>query len=317
MVAVHFPPPREVELVTERVTAGVDSNSPFSVAAASIEFFEPQTPVWSAEDNGELSSQWDSICSPMQVSHPRVSASSVKQRAQFFEALIKSNTDTVIRCAYTEGGEQANSYRAPATSSTCGGSQSFSEVQLMLRVPNRHIENFGNSSIHPKYGSQDDMADLIERLQSQLEVKEREKQLTASALARKAQECDNLMRVVRELADSRAKVVSTKVSLQEKYAELQAEFHRMMRIADLSRTVSKENLAKTSRTQKALRETESELHSSRSQAAKLQSKSKKLKVENCQLKEKLSLLERLDPFEGVQESVCMREFTRYRVSETY
>lgn len=101
MVAVHFPPPREVELVTERVTAGVDSNSPFSVAAASIEFFEPQTPVWSAEDNGELSSQWDSICSPMQVSHPRVSASSVKQRAQFFEALIKSNTDTVIRVGFS------------------------------------------------------------------------------------------------------------------------------------------------------------------------------------------------------------------------
>lgn len=42
--------------------------------------------------------------------------------------------------------------------------------------------------------------------------------------------------------------------LQEKYAELQAEFHRMLRIAELSRTVSKENLAKTSRTQKALRQ---------------------------------------------------------------
>ena len=68
------------------------------------------------------------------------------------------------------------------------------------------------------------------------------------------QECDNLMRVVRELADSRAKVVSAKASLQEKYIELQTEYHRSIRIAELSRTVSKENLAKTSRTQKALRQ---------------------------------------------------------------
>ncbi len=32
---------------------------------------------------------------------------------------------------------------------------------------------------------------------------------------------------------------------------------------------------------------------------------------------KLSLLERLDVFDGIQESACMREFTRYRVCETY
>ena len=32
------------------------------------------------------------------------------------------------------------------------------------------------------------------------------------------------------------------------------EYHRTLRIAELSRTVSKENLAKTSRTQKALRQ---------------------------------------------------------------
>lgn len=37
----------------------------------------------------------------------------------------------------------------------------------------------------------------------------------------------------------------------------------------------------------------------------------------CLLQEKLNLLERLDCFDGVQESACMREFTRHRVCETY
>ncbi len=47
---------------------------------------------------------------------------------------------------------------------------------------------------------------------------------------------------------------ATPFCAQEKYVELQSEYHRMLRIAELSRTVSKENLAKTSRTQKALRQ---------------------------------------------------------------
>ena len=50
-------------------------------------------------------------------------------------------------------------------------------------------------------------------------------------------ECENLMRVVRELAQSRTKAVSQRASLAERYGELQQEYSRMLRIADLSRTV--------------------------------------------------------------------------------
>lgn len=253
-----------------------------------------------------------------------IEAASVRQKAQYFEALIRTNTDTLIRCASSEVAGRNHSTDMELGSED-GGSDTehwqgdYSEVQLVLRVPKSQPQRAVQAApvVHPQYGSVDDMAELIERLQEQLQVKDRERQLTSNALARKNQECENLMRLVRELADSRAKAVSAKCSLQEKYAELQTEFHRTLRIAELSRTVSKENLAKTSRTQKALRQTEDELHSTKKQAVIFQNKSKKLKTEVSQLKEKLSLLERLDVFEGVQQSACMREFTRYRVCETY
>ena len=45
------------------------------------------------------------------------------------------------------------------------------------------------------------------------------------------------MGVVRELAESRTKAVSQRASLAERYGELQQEYSRMLRIADLSRTV--------------------------------------------------------------------------------
>ncbi len=52
--------------------------------------------------------------------------------------------------------------------------------------------------------------------------------------------------------------------------------------------------------------------------AKFQVTSRHPTTSLCGLQEKLNLLERLEPFEGVQESVCMREFTRsFRVCETY
>lgn len=63
--------------------------------------------------------------------------------------------------------------------------QDYSEVQLVLRMPRPLAAGPAPPATHPQYGSVDDMAALIERLQSQLQVKEREKQLTASALQRK------------------------------------------------------------------------------------------------------------------------------------
>ena len=47
----------------------------------------------------------------------------------------------------------------------------------------------------------------------------------------------NLQQVVRELSESRAKAVGGRASLVERYQELQREYHRCVRVADLSRTV--------------------------------------------------------------------------------
>ena len=68
------------------------------------------------------------------------------------------------------------------------------------------------------------------------------------------QECSNLMEVVRELTDSRSKLVCAKTNLAEQLAELRHDYMRVARVADLSRTVSKENVAKTAKAQKSLRQ---------------------------------------------------------------
>lgn len=68
------------------------------------------------------------------------------------------------------------------------------------------------------------------------------------------QECESLMRVVRELTENRSKLVCARTNLAEKLAEMQHEYMRLMRVADLSRIVSKENVAKTAKVMKALKQ---------------------------------------------------------------
>ena len=68
------------------------------------------------------------------------------------------------------------------------------------------------------------------------------------------QECSNLMEVVRELTDSRSRLVCAKTNLAEQLAELRHDYMRVARVADLSRTVSKENVAKAAKAQKSLRQ---------------------------------------------------------------
>ena len=66
----------------------------------------------------------------------------------------------------------------------------------------------------------------------------------SSLVILQAQECENLMRVVRELTASRAKLVAGKSVMAERFAELQAEYIKVLRIAELSRAASRSNLAK-------------------------------------------------------------------------
>lgn len=60
---------------------------------------------------------------------------------------------------------------------------------------------------------------------------------TRTHAALQTAECDNLTRVVRELSQGRARAAAGRARLAEQYVELQGEYHRMLRIADLSRTV--------------------------------------------------------------------------------
>lgn len=50
---------------------------------------------------------------------------------------------------------------------------------------------------------------------------------TSSVGAAQAQECENLMRVVRELTESRSKLVAGKCVMAEKFAELQQEYMKV------------------------------------------------------------------------------------------
>lgn len=62
------------------------------------------------------------------------------------------------------------------------------------------------------------------------------------------------MGVVRELTENRSKLVCARTNLAEKLAEMQHEYMRLMRVADLSRVVSKENVAKTAKVMKTLKQ---------------------------------------------------------------
>ena len=75
-----------------------------------------------------------------------------------------------------------------------------------------------------------------------------------------AQECENLMRVVRELTASRAKLVAGKSAMAERFAELQAEYIKVLRIAELSRAASRSNLAKADKATNLAKQVISLLH---------------------------------------------------------
>ena len=64
-----------------------------------------------------------------------------------------------------------------------GSCEEYSEVQLVVRVP--RPAGGGGTAAHPEYGSVDDMARLIEQLQGQLQLKDRECQAAVAALSRR------------------------------------------------------------------------------------------------------------------------------------
>ena len=166
---------------------------------------------------------------------------SVRAKAAFFEALIKSNTPTLVRCE--EGGleQELADLRGRCAPELSGDETdaSFSEVTMTLRLPRRRATR--------ERGPSAAEAEASSELRARLARVE-------AALSRKMAECDNLSRVLKELAEGRVRATCARAVLAERHAELQAEFHRLQRVAELSREVSRENIAKTSKTAKALRQ---------------------------------------------------------------
>lgn len=156
----------------------------------------------------------------------------------------------------------------------------------------------------------------IESLRAQLAVAELGRKRALEALHRKTQEVSNLTAVVRELSESRAVALSARATLAEKYLDLQREHARTARVADLSRTVSKENLelTRTARTAAAL--AAKEAAEARKEAEAAARAEFVAAGENAMLRQKVSLLERLGLEEQVA-SACKREYLAGRVCETY
>lgn len=157
----------------------------------------------------------------------------------------------------------------------------------------------------------------LERLQSELAERNKQGATATSALACKTQECESLMRIVRELTENRSKLVCAKTNLAEKLAEMQHEYMRLMRVADLSRVVSKENVAKTIKVMKTLKQVQDESARQQHLIGYFKERNKNLKDENMELKERVCLLERLDLLSYSRDSVCMREFKLHALKETY
>lgn len=137
------------------------------------------------------------------------------------------------------------------------------------------------------------------------------------ALARKESECEHLHRLLKELVASRSQLVRTKVDLQERFSHLQVEMYRVLKVADLARTVSKQNVGSTARLRVELRDTKDELYRSKKLIACLQDKNRALRKENLELSERMSLLESIHCYDGMHDSSCMREFIFSRQMELY
>ncbi|KAL3156045.1 hypothetical protein ABBQ32_013033 [Trebouxia sp. C0010 RCD-2024] len=157
----------------------------------------------------------------------------------------------------------------------------------------------------------------LERLTTEVAERDKQSVAAASALACKTQECASLMGVVRELTENRSKLVCARTNLAEKLAEMQHEYMRLMRVADLSRVVSKENVAKTAKVMKTLKQVEDESARQQHLIGYFKERNKNLKDENLELRERLCLLERLDLLSYSRDSVCMREFKVHALKETY
>ncbi|CAL8464938.1 g4473 [Coccomyxa elongata] len=273
-------------------------------------------------------------------------------KTAFLEALVQSNSPAIITCSHGDGEgqvllEASNSggarsslqSRVEVAASADAPEQEYHEVRLVLRVPrNSQLQPsalpvsaaanaapsqapetaLGVDGIELREQTHEEaLLNTIDKLKVELAEKEVQRKYSADAAKRKAQECENLMRVVRELTESRSKLVAGKCVMAEKFAELQQEYMKVLRIADLSRTASRNNLVKADRATNLVKQVEDDLARQKRQLSALKERNCRLKLENAELRDKAALLERLDLRKYNTKSACMLEYTHFKIKETY
>lgn len=260
--------------------------------------------------------KWTTKSSPTaaQAAKKVTQESCVQTDPAFLRTVVRANSDTHLTCSLqgvecvqspqtdaAEGIETCESPGADLSQPSADLDQEHHEVQLTIRIP------------RPSSGAVTKADDLVKEVQ----LKERQRQAALRALNAKTQEAEDLLCVVRELTESRNKLTSFRAIQGERLADLQHEYMRVSRVADLSCALSRENIAKAGQLTQRLNQVEEEL--ARQKLINQQTKDRyaRLKMDNMDLREKICLLERLDMYTFRRESACMVEFQQMHLKETY
>jgi hypothetical protein len=191
----------------------------------------------------------------------------VSARAQYFESLIRS--------------------KAPENDAS---SNTADLIPSLKKSPRQHnngcAELFGGLTAAAA-------ADAFQNLRLELTRVERERLATVEALRRKTQEAENLQNIVRELTESRAAALSAKQNLAEQYVDLSRAHERVIRIAHLSREVSKENLELTKNARSIAAEMSKGAAEAKREAEMAVKAENKASQENAVLRQKVNVLEQI------------------------
>eukprot|EP00878_Enallax_costatus_P003865 GHUV01004082.1.p1 GENE.GHUV01004082.1~~GHUV01004082.1.p1 ORF type:complete len:248 (+),score=67.73 GHUV01004082.1:276-1019(+) len=129
-----------------------------------------------------------------------------------------------------------------------------------------------------------------------------------TAYNKKERECEHLRQIIKELSQSRSKAHKTKVDLEEQFAGLQKEYYRVLKVADLARTVSQQSVSRASSLKQELSAAQDQLRRTRRRAASAEKQATDLRDENAALKQKLLLMEKIALANDCRPSACAQEF---------
>lgn len=167
--------------------------------------------------------------------------------------------------------------------------------------------------------SKEELIHIARDLDHKLQLANAERAALKSTLNVAAAQFENLQRVLHELTHSRAKTTMERAELASRYGDLQQEYARALRVANLSRVVSQESTAAVAGARKELAEKEGQLRLAHIETVSLARKALRAQSNADQLRGRLSTLEtRMDVSQkGFLESACLREIQRHSLAETY